>query len=305
MVSTIEVARGALALTGKNVDQGYWNGRNVTHWSTHLAMTGALIGAIAFVAGIAFDSIVIASLGGLLLVNNGISAYYLKKFSVFNSIDEVIRALALTVKELYDQVVALHEHIEVLEPATQRITDERIKIEARLKESTAVIEKLKGVEKKYEEVSKKLTAITNIYNPLKGAVDNFIRKVSELENYKLDFSKLSLALKELANERSQLEGSIKLIDDGTKKLDTHEKKIGDLSTQLGTLIDRWNANFQELQKQIVKLEEENDELQHALHSLTTENLKAEAIVKRAESLRAAFPKAAEWKALIEELKKNS
>lgn len=298
MISSIDFAKGALALTGRNIP-GNMSGRNISHWSTHLAMTGTLIGAIAFVSGIALDSIVVAALGGMLFVTNGISAYYLKKFSVFNSIDEVIHALAETIHELYQQIVGLHAQIGALGPSTQRLSDERIKIEARLKESNETIARLEKVEKQFAETNKKFTKLANIYGPLKDAVDNFIRNVSELKQNEIDLTLLAKAVKDLANERTRLEGSIKAIDDGTKALDTQGNKIKDLSVRLGSLLDAWNGDFEDLKTQITKLETENDQLQAQLTSLTLENTKLEGLITRAEAVRVNL--GVQMRALIEQL----
>ena len=268
-------------------------------------MAGAFVGGIALIIGIAIDGIIISTLGGFLFVTNSISAYYLKKFSVFNSIDEVIRALAETVKGLYEQVVGLHNQIGAIGPARLKLEDERKKMEARLQESNATIDKLQKVQKDFEKVNSKLANITEVYTPLKEAVDMFIKKVSELESQAFDFTKLSSAVKELAQERTRLEASVKKIGDETKGLSTQEKRIESQTSKLGTLIDSWNVSFIQLTKQIEKLQNEIGDLKTQLTSFATQNNKADDLVKRLEDLRNALPDNQKLRGMIEEIKRNN
>lgn len=305
MVNAIDVARDALSLTGKEVEQGYWQNRNVTHWSTHVCMTGAFIGGMALIAGIAIDSTIIAALGSLLLVTNGLSAYYLKKFSVFSAIDDIIRALADTVRELYNQIVGLHTQIGAIGPARELITEERLKIETRLKESQATIDRLQKVEKDYEAVSKKIVQITGVYQPLKSAVDEFIKNVSELPKGNLDFERLSVAMKGLADERTRFDDNVKTLGDETKELNTHEKRVGDQISKLNTIINAWNSRYTELVGQNERLAKQVVELQRQIATFSSENQKAESLITRIEALRDKIPDDSTLRAMIEEIKSKA
>jgi DNA repair exonuclease SbcCD ATPase subunit len=306
MVSALDAAQGALTLAGKaNFDQSIWRNRNVTHWSTHVCMFGALVGGIALLIGITIDSIALATLGGFLFVTNSLASYYLKKFSVFFAIDEVIRALADTIKELYNQVVGLHNQIEAIGPIRERITDERKKIEQRLAESQATIEKLQKVVKDYQVVDKKLAQVVSVYQPLKQAVDEFISKVTQLEKSDLDFQRLNNALKALAKERTKLEDSIKKLEDGTKILDTHEKKIEVNISQLNYIMDGWSQRYTDIVDQNTRLAKEVDELTAQLLDFTSQNNKAEALVKQMEIICKELPSAEALRKMIEQIKSKA
>lgn len=302
MVSALDAARGALTLASNNTDQSYWQSRQVTHWSTHICMVGAFIGCVALLVGVTIDSIAFSTLGAFLFVTNALASYYLKKFSVFFSVDEVIRALSETVLSLYNQVVGLHNQIAGLEPARERLIEERKKIESRLKESQAAVEKLQKVEKEYHLINSKLMQITNAYNPLKGAIDAFIKKVGQLQKADINFEQLNQAMKALTQERTKLEANIQKFDTETKELDEHEKRVGEHISQLSELMDNWNGRYVDLVSQNSKLSSEVDELKKQLGTFTSQNKKAEALVKQVELLCQALPDQAAMRRMIEEIK---
>lgn len=303
MTTAISVAQGALALTGKQLDESNWEGRRTTHWSVHVTMAGTLIGAIVLLVGIAIDSIALSILGGFILITNGLSSYYLKKFSVFHAVDEVIRALSETIKELYEQVLSLHLQIQAIKPAADRIALERKQIEERLKESQATIAKLKGVGKDYQKVAAELKHITAFYNPLKTSIDTFVAQVGELRENQIDFGKLSAAIKDLAHQQTQIESSIKTLGDESTKLTVHERGVAFQIEKLAGVIDQWNGRYNDLLTQNAKLEREVNELRVQMAAFDVENQRAEKLVNRIEKLRDAIPNQEALKAMIEELKK--
>lgn len=276
-INPVSLAQGVISAGG---GEGNIGGRKATHWSTHLCIAGAVIGAGALATGIIINSIFIAVLGGLLLGTNVIAGWYLKKFSVFYSVDEVIQNVQGTVKDLYEQNIALNGQVRSLSGNRKEVTESRKRLEAQLKATEETNKKLSKTVAKYQQENKKLNKVIGVYQPMKQAIDQFIHEVGALDER--NFRGLAAAVKALAKERARLEGGVKRLDGENRELERHGKAIENQIERLDALMQRWELEQEEMLSEMRKLTDEVNELQEQNRALDEKNHDADRIASRFE-----------------------
>ena len=238
----LEAAESALSLKSglpglDSKPAGTLKGRAVTHWSYKLFIAGSVVGAIAALAAFIMGWNAAGFLGILLCVIGGGAAFYVKRFSVLNTLEDYTRALAEKVKALAEKTLELkqiNQDIEDINKEFQKIPKnwrEEIKYgERRLAERTVELEK---VTKKLQVAEKRLEKLALVTNQLQE-----------------ETGKLTTAALEFSKENN-------FFGNRVEKLDGHVKEL--------------NQQHEGFQDKITRLDEENDQTEEVMNIYAKQN----------------------------------
>ncbi len=249
---------------------------DVTHWSYKLFIAGSVVGAVAAVAALIFSMFPIIACGVLLCLTNAAAAFYVKKFSNLNALEDYNKRLADKVSELRDA----NKDLSKINKRIEEIPGEwREEIENGKKALRKKTEELQLVSDKLKQTEEKLQKLATV------SVD-IQKKTGELSVEALKFSKdnhlFGERVERLSGEVSQIEehnqNLVKLILETDKNTDQYEELFKQFQGQVKLLEDLFGLMkelYLNAQERMAGLEKQVDELGAVMPDAINSSRKAE------------------------------
>lgn len=321
----VTAAKAALTesspLIGKDEPVGKLEGRSVVHWSYKLYIAGAVVGAIALVAGAVLGALFMPALysllamGVILCATNSYAAVQIKRYSILQSLEETTKALAERVKLLATKIKEFQQEINAFEELNKKFKDIpedwNEEIQAGKQEITKKAQELEEAARALSEAQKKLDKFAALTAEIQKATGNLSSVVSGFSTKEHDFDGSVAQMKE---ELNQLNSSSSKLVEQTHVLDVKTddfEKAGQLFTAqvdtIGKLFAQFNGLFAnsddkiaQLTAESAKLKKDLEQAQAAVTSLEEVEKKYEAMLPRMETeinrLKGLEHDAAKWRA---------
>jgi len=225
-----EALKLANHVTGKKdslvLQEGKQRGRSGRHWSYKVqvagAITGALVGVVAAIAGL----IPLAIISAILFVTNAIGAYYVRKFDLMNDLEDYVDEMARRINEMAGHITELKQVNKNLEQVNLRIGHniDRTKtvFDDGVKRTENELSELADLQKKYDHTLESLQRVSEMYADLQNSVNAFSNEVGALSQGK----------NELSDEVNRLAGHVTSGADILRAVDAEGDDLGALVAQM-------------------------------------------------------------------------
>ena len=306
----INAAEAALHITadieGNSMGKaGNLKGRSITHWSYKLFIAGAVVGTIAAIAGFILNMVPIGVSGLILGVTNGLAAFYIRKFSVIKSLEEVNKDLSDQVDTLSDEIDELDSQISELEKENKRLEKiskgikdipkdwrkEIVKGKKEIEEKTKEIEKVTQKLLAAEEKIAKLATVTGEMHEQANKITEAAIQFSKQNNFLSDrVGKMESNLGELNQHNDNLVKLIMNVDTQTDEFEDLSQEFGKQVEMLGDLFSLMKEMYEEAKKKMLELEVQVDELEISLPSALKSAEKVEQLTEQYKLMETALEK---------------
>lgn len=283
--------------------KGSFQGKKITHWSYKVFIAGAVIGTITAIAGFILNMLPIGVSGVVIGATNGLAAFYIRKFSVIKTLEEVNKELTNQVKTLSDEVDELDSQISQLEDENKKLEEvskglaeipkdwrkEIVKgkqeIAAKTNELEKVAQKLLAAEKKIE----KLATVTGEMHTQANKITEAALQFSKENHFFSDHvGKLESQLGELNQHNQNLVSLIVNVDTQTDEFEQLNQEFGKQVVMLGELFALMKEMYEEAKKKMADLEIQVNELEVSLPNALKSAEKVEKLTLQYKQMEQAL-----------------
>ncbi|MBA3604213.1 MAG: hypothetical protein H0W50_11390 [Parachlamydiaceae bacterium] len=268
-------------------DQSVWQGK---HWSYYVLAGGCLIGAIIAVAGLILQNGFQVLSGCILLITNGIGAYYNKKFSNLTTLGTLVNLLTLKVKETAKELGALkqinNEFTAANDTLKKKISEVKKIFDKGKSKLDDKIKELQKVEESLKETERKMEVLNLLYEKLKKSTHLFSVEMQELIDRSLHFKETGEQFK---GEVDRFDGENEELKIMIKNFDGENSEFAEENNQLAIFNDSFTTQLQQMKKMSeddrrvqMDLQKEIEQLNRSSAEISSMNHKIEKAQAKAE-----------------------
>lgn len=245
-VGIIEAAHVALESTGEQ--PGKIQNRQVVHWSYSVSSISAIAGAVIAIAAYVLGNFPLAMLGGVTAISNGISSFYLKKFTTYDTMEQLLQELTARIKSLAITIKDLGAENKKLSEINKKFGETPQNWKEQLIEGNKLTERAK---RRLDRERRKNEYLLDKVKKMESVSVNINLALKEASNLLLSNTQV------LSKENTQLKDHLTLLTDDLKSLE----KIPLFEEKLGSLISTFQGLFDLLKDNLKDLKTENAKLQ--------------------------------------------
>lgn len=261
---------------GANAQEQTLQGHRIIHWSFYVTVGGAVVSAVAAIAALIFSFFPGIVAGALLTATSGLSAHYIKKFSIFKTFEEQEKIYKKRNQELAEQVQRLKEEQGKIQDVAggmsqsnsefaTMLQNQQKELEEKVNELEQISTKLEKTEKAFQSLQKVCDALKSALEEVSNGVIAFNRENASLEEHKKNISDFVSILGE---HKNRFQGEMKELDDQVVEYDRQTDELVEqvdlMEQQLKLMRDIEGTN----QKEIRQLREQVESLDRIANSVT-------------------------------------